>query len=187
VLIVVKADIVVLIASPRVNGNCATAALAVAKECEAKGKKVETVYLNRIENLRGCQSCFGCKKACRCVIKDATLPILDDIRDAEAIVLSSPTYFGEESGQMKLLLDRFFGFLTSEFHSNLVAGKKAVVITSCGTGHDGAVRVADKMAQICAMSGIETVGKIVIDDPQMGGKAVDAKLLAEAKKLADKL
>lgn len=182
-----KADIVVLIASPRVNGNSATAALAVAKECEAKGKKVETVYLNKVENLRGCQSCYGCKKACRCVIKDATLPILDDIREAEALVLSTPTYFGEEAGQMKLVMDRFFGYLTPEFQTNLKPGKKAVVIVSCGTGHDGAVKVAEKLSQICAMSGIESAGQIVIDDPQMSGKAVDAKILAEAKKFADKL
>ncbi|MDD2626576.1 MAG: flavodoxin family protein [Candidatus Methanomethylophilus sp.] len=182
-----KYDVIVLCASPLISGNSAKIAAEIVKNCETAGKKVHTIFLNKTENLRGCQSCYGCKKAGHCVVKDGTAPILDEIREAEAIVLATPTYFGEAAAQLRLVTDRFFSFLGGDFKCNLAPGKKAAVVVSCGSGYDGAVALGDKLLKQCGMCGFTPVGKIVVADKEMKQQTDTPEVQAEAKKLAAQL
>ena len=65
----------------------------------------------------GCKSCFACKKVNgrhygRCVYKDDFKPILNEIVQADGIILGSPVYFGDLTGNMRCFLERFmFPFL----------------------------------------------------------------------------
>ena len=65
----------------------------------------------------GCKSCFACKKINgrhygRCVYKDDFKPILNEIVQADGIILGSPVYFGDLTGNMRCFLERFiFPFL----------------------------------------------------------------------------
>ena len=60
----------------------------------------------------GCRSCFACKRVNgkhygRCVQKDDLKPILDEIVQADGIVLGSPIYFSDVTGNMRCFLERF--------------------------------------------------------------------------------
>ncbi|WP_405305003.1 flavodoxin family protein [Methanobrevibacter sp.] len=60
----------------------------------------------------GCMSCFACKRINgrhygRCVQKDDLKPILDEIVQADGIILGSPIYFSDVSGNMRCFLERF--------------------------------------------------------------------------------
>jgi multimeric flavodoxin WrbA len=65
----------------------------------------------------GCRSCFACKKINgkhygRCVQKDDLKPILDKIAQADGVILGSPIYFSDVTGNMRCFLERFmFPFL----------------------------------------------------------------------------
>ena len=65
----------------------------------------------------GCKSCFACKKVNgrhygRCVQNDDLKPILDEIVQADGIILGSPIYFSDVTGNMRCFLERFmFPFL----------------------------------------------------------------------------
>lgn len=65
----------------------------------------------------GCKSCFACKKVNgrhygRCVYNDDFKPILNEITQADGLVLGSPVYFGDLTGNMRCFLERFmFPFL----------------------------------------------------------------------------
>lgn len=65
----------------------------------------------------GCKSCFACKKINgrhygRCVYKDDFKPILNEIVQADGIILGSPVYLGDLTGNMRCFLERFiFPFL----------------------------------------------------------------------------
>ncbi|MCL1811711.1 MAG: flavodoxin family protein [Methanomassiliicoccaceae archaeon] len=181
-------SIVAIIASPRKKGNTSTIVQAMIEGAKENGKEVKEYYLNTLSNAKGCQACMGCKTAGACVLKDDHAEILKAIRDAEGVILSTPTYFGEANGQFRLLQDRFYSFLGPDFVPNIAAGKKLAIVVSCGGGADGARAMADKIEGAAAgMLKFVPVGKIVLvgaNPPDTASK--DAAVLAEAKAIGKK-
>lgn len=155
---------VVIMGSPR-KGNSEGIAMAIANVAKEKGNTIKTFKLNQLKDVKGCQSCYGCKKAGKCVVKDGHTEVLDAIRDADSIIFATPTYFGRSSGQFRLLEDRFFSFLNGDFSPNIKAGKKVAIIETCGTGFDGAkVNAAGIEGAWTNFFKAEIVGMMVVGD-----------------------
>lgn len=107
-----------------VNGsprpNCNTAQLL-----DNALEGVKEVYLDAdVERINlydfpfhGCKSCFACKRLGgkhygRCVQNDDLNPILDEISKSDGVILGSPIYFSDVTGNMRCFLERFmFPFL----------------------------------------------------------------------------
>lgn len=129
--------IISVLGSPRSEGNSTTIVKKFCEAAEKKGANIELFTLNSL-NFKGCQGCMTCKtKTDRCVVKDDLTQVLDSIYEADILVLASPVYMGEVSGQLKCFLDRTFSFLTPDFKtspnpSRLPKGKKALVVTAQG-------------------------------------------------------
>ncbi|MDY6904270.1 MAG: flavodoxin family protein [Thermodesulfobacteriota bacterium] len=125
--------IVCLLASPRPKGNSATIAGWVCDEAEARGAEVQVFELNKM-NYRGCQACMACKtNADRCVLEDDLTGVLDAVREADAVVVATPVYFGDVTAQLKGFIDRTYSyfvpdFLTTPTPSRLKPGKRLVFI-----------------------------------------------------------
>lgn len=96
----------VVLGSPRKNGNSETLARKVAEAVEKDGGAVEYIRLNDL-NMRPCQGCGGCEKTGNCVLSDDLTPIFQQVDDADRIVLVSPVYFYGLSAQCKIFGDRF--------------------------------------------------------------------------------
>lgn len=95
-----------ILGSPRKNGTSARIAQSFTDTAESLGGKVSTFYLNGM-NYRGCQACESCHSTANsCVVKDEATAILDEMRNAEIAIFSSPVYLGDVSGQLKIFLDR---------------------------------------------------------------------------------
>ena len=180
--------IVAIIASPRKSGNSSTIVNAIIEGAKSNGKDVKTYHLNSLTNAKGCQACMACKKSGSCIQKDDHAEILNAIRNAEGVILSTPFYFGEANGQFRLFQDRFYSFLGADMSSNLAPGKKVAVVVSCGSGADGAKALADKLEGIMVKYfKFESVGKIVL--PGAGPPDVasnNSAVLAEAKAIGKK-
>jgi multimeric flavodoxin WrbA len=127
--------IVSLLGSPRKNGNSSTIAKRFCSTAEKFGAEVTTFVLNSLE-FRGCQGCMLCKTELdRCALKDDLTEVLDDVRETDILVLASPVYYWDVSGQLKCFLDRTFSYLVPDFITNpvktrLAPGKKLVMILS---------------------------------------------------------
>jgi multimeric flavodoxin WrbA len=125
--------IVCLLGSPREKGNSATIANRFCNSAAGLGAEVKTFILNNLE-YRGCQGCMACKtRLDRCVQNDDLTEVLEAIRETDVLVLASPVYFYDISGQLKTFMDRTFSFLVPDFISNpkksrLAPGKKLVFI-----------------------------------------------------------
>lgn len=117
--------IVALLASPRPKGNTAVLMQKVLQEAEALGAQTEVFSLNKL-NIRGCQSCYACKKNPTCIIKDDAQPILKAIAEADRVVLATPVYMWDMAGQMKIMIDRLFCFLNTDYTSKLKPGEKVL-------------------------------------------------------------
>ena len=75
----------------------------------SKGAQTEMVNLYDID-FKGCIGCLGCKRkggeVGRCAIKDALRPVLDRIAECDALILGSPIYIGEVTGELRSFLER---------------------------------------------------------------------------------
>jgi len=124
---------------------------------EEAGFQTEKYILNEM-NYSGCQGCNYCKSAEVCRIDDDLSGLLEDIREADAVVFGSPIYFYLFSGQFKLMEDRMYSFIDPQFKSRLAPGKKAVIVTSQGHPDISAFeKAADDFAGILKLLGFEVV------------------------------
>ncbi|MDM8525260.1 flavodoxin family protein [Desulfococcaceae bacterium HSG8] len=125
--------IVCLFGSPRPKGNSAAIAKRFCETAEKLGADITTFSLNKL-TYRGCQACMTCKtKLEKCVLKDDLAEVLDAVRNADILVMATPTYYGEISSQMKGFVDRTFSYLVPDYTTNpkpsrLSPGKKLVFI-----------------------------------------------------------
>lgn len=97
---------VIVLGSPRKNGNSERLARAVAEGLEQAGGTVEYIRLNEL-NIRPCQGCGGCDKTGSCVIDDDMTKIYQQVDAADRLLVASPIYFYGPSAQTKIFADRF--------------------------------------------------------------------------------
>ncbi len=94
--------------SPRKNGNTNRALEIVLEELRNEGIETELVQLGS-EKIEDCNACFVCVKSKdnRCVIdSDHINEHIERMMEADGIIIGSPVYFGNVSGQVKAFIDR---------------------------------------------------------------------------------
>ena len=108
--------IVAINGSPRKGWNTDLLISEAAKGAESAGAEVQYFDLYKLENFTGCVSCFGCKRKAHegeCVIRDGLKPVLDAIKEADAVIMGAPNYFGDLCAEFKLFYERLvFPYLT---------------------------------------------------------------------------
>ncbi|MEJ2695965.1 MAG: flavodoxin family protein [Candidatus Sulfobium sp.] len=103
--------------SPRKKWNTATLLEKALEGAASKGAETELVHLYDLD-YKGCISCFACKAKGgksygRCAVEDDLTPVFQHIETADAIILGSPIYFGNVTGEMRSFMERLlFPFLT---------------------------------------------------------------------------
>ena len=96
-------------AGPRKGWNTDTIITEASKGAEAAGAEVERFDLFRLEKFTGCISCFGCKKEKfkgQCICRDGLKPVLDAIREADALIIGSPNYLSDLTSSFRALYER---------------------------------------------------------------------------------
>ncbi|MCX6992926.1 MAG: flavodoxin family protein [Kiritimatiellaeota bacterium] len=94
--------------SPRKDGNTVCLIKHVFEALNAEGIETEMVQVGG-NLIHGCTACYQCreKKDCRCVIKnDIVNGCIEKMRQADGIILASPTYFADVTPELKALIDR---------------------------------------------------------------------------------
>jgi multimeric flavodoxin WrbA len=124
--------------SPRKNWNTATLLAKTLEGAAARGASTELIHLYDLA-YKGCTSCFACKliggaSNGRSAMKDELRPVLEQIETkADALILGSPIYFGQMTGEMRSFLERllFAPFVYSQPPRSLFprAIKTAVIYT----------------------------------------------------------
>jgi multimeric flavodoxin WrbA len=120
--------IVALLGSPRPQGNSSTLAQKFLDTARELGAEVQVYPLNRM-SFQGCQGCGACKtERENCILEDDLAPVLEDVKEADVLLLASPVYFGDISGQLKCFFDRTYSYITPEFATRVPGGKQALVV-----------------------------------------------------------
>lgn len=109
-------NIVAINASPRKAWNTASLVKAAAEGAKEEGCGVSVYDLYSIGKYSGCISCFGCKTEKfygRCICNDDLKPILDEIREADGLIIGTPNYLGEASAGFRAIYERLiFQYIT---------------------------------------------------------------------------
>lgn len=98
-------NVLIISSSPRRHGNSDLLCDMFAKGAEESGSNVEKIFLKDKE-INYCIGCGVCNTTHSCVIKDDMAEILDEMVNADVIVLATPVYFYSMAAQMKTLIDR---------------------------------------------------------------------------------
>ncbi len=96
--------------SPRKKWNTATLLGKALEGAASKGAETELIHLYDLE-YKGCISCFACKTIGgksygKCAVQDDLTDVFNRVEQADAIVLGSPIYWGDISGEMKSFIER---------------------------------------------------------------------------------
>lgn len=183
-------NVLFLSASPRQGGFTAR----TMREIQDSLREEHTCEWIDVNNLRikPCQACLRCRPDGECVLpEDEGHRVARAIRRADALVMGSPTYFGNITGPLRTLIDRSLTAFESiaasglEMPVPLHVGRKAAIVTACNMPAPGSELHNHGAGALFAMettikaAGYELVGKILID-----GAAARVELPEEIKTAA---
>lgn len=187
--------ILVLNGSPRKNGTVATLLNAVTDGTREK-HEVEWIDLYTLE-MKPCIACMKCRPDNLCILpQDSAHEIGDKIREAGALIVGTPTHWGNMSTQLKTLFDRnvpvFMGEKLNGMPIPRQVGKSAIIVTACSTPWPfnfiaeqsrGAIRA---VKEILHYGGYKILGTVI----KPGSKSkpgVSERLLEKARNLGRRL
>lgn len=130
--------IVILNGSPRKNGNTSALVREFTKGAEHAGNTVTEFFLSGMD-IHGCKGCFGghSSRNCPCVQRDDMDKIYPAVKDCDVIVLATPLYYWNMSGQLRTAIDRLFAL--EEGNGNLLRGhgrSSALLMAAEGNGFE---------------------------------------------------
>ena len=129
--------------SPRKDGNTVALIRHVFAALEAEGIETELVQVggNLVSGCRACYQCFE-KRNGRCVIEqDKVNEWIGKMREADGIILASPTYFADVTPEIKALVDR--GGLVAIASGRCLKRKVGAALVAVRRG--GAIHVFDTL------------------------------------------
>ena len=129
-------NVLILMGSPRLQGNTAELAKPFMEELRTNGADVRYVTLAD-KNIGPCKGCYACQYVdgeYGCVQRDDMYDVVEGIRWADLIVLATPIYAWYCPGPMKNVLDRHYGLnkFYGSAHGSLWAGKRVAILATHG-------------------------------------------------------
>jgi len=123
--------VLIILGSPRKNGNSSTLAARISRGAKSAGAEVETLFLQDLK-ISPCRACYTCQKhdSKGCAIKDDMQKIYPKLIRADAWVIASPVYWFTMSAQTKIFMDRCYAL--SAYTKNPFMGKRIAIAMSYG-------------------------------------------------------
>ena len=94
-----------IVGSPRKDGNTEIITRHVLKAIEEESIETEVISLAGLD-IRPCNACMACQNEETCPIADDLFPIYTKMKAADAIILTSPVYYGSATALLKALMER---------------------------------------------------------------------------------
>lgn len=134
-------------------GNTSQMIAMLREGLEEEGFALEEIFLSR-HDIQPCTGCALCLEKGACWIRDDYKGIIQRVLAADAVILASPVYFLNVTGQMKIFLDRSLGY----GHRPRGSWKPGLAV-SVSAGY-GETWVADYLARLLKVYGAFAVGQL---------------------------
>lgn len=173
-------NIVIINGSPRKNGATAT----ILHTMEQHLLQKENVHVDFVDisnlHMAPCKGCCSCYKTGHCYMKDDAERLSNRIEEADGLIIGSPTYASNVSGQLKQFIDR--GHFVIE---QLLHNKYAISVV---TGENYGRRDTSKfLKKLLKYSGAKISGNIIHNLPFNENPDTNNKLKTKISYLADKM
>jgi multimeric flavodoxin WrbA len=100
--------VVAINGSPNQDGNTNYALSVIGEEFAKENIDFSILHIGA-EKIKGCVACSTCKSTGECPFTtDTEQSIIEQMKNADGIILASPVYFGGIAGTMKQFLDKTF-------------------------------------------------------------------------------
>jgi multimeric flavodoxin WrbA len=181
--------ILIILGSPRKNGNSTILAKQLAEGVKASNSEPELIYLQDLK-IAPCTACDACLKNSdkKCTINDDMQKLYPKIKAADAIVFASPIYWFNISAQMKLFIDRSYAI--QENGKYAFSDKDIGIILTYGdvdVFKSGAINALRSFEDICKFVNAKIIGTIYGTGEKAGDIKNNKELLNEAFELGKKL
>lgn len=158
-------NVLVLMGSPRKEGNTAALLRTFCEEMERLGAAVETEWLYGYD-IRPCVACRTCQDVhdgFGCPQRDDVQTLFEKVLACDLLVFATPIYAWYCTPPMKALLDRLiYGmnkFYGAEKGLSLWEGKAVAVLTTCGYRPEkGSDLFLEGIRRCCRHSGLRFLG-----------------------------
>ena len=119
--------------SARRGGNTDMLIQEALMGAASQGAETEEVFLNEL-SIGPCRGCTACKdQAEQCVIDDDFTVVMEKVKAADLLVIGSPVYMGQVTGQTKTFLDRLYSLRRRDRTIRIDGtGKRGVTVVVCG-------------------------------------------------------
>jgi multimeric flavodoxin WrbA len=181
--------VLVVMGSPRKNGNSATLAQNVIAGAKNNGAEVDSYYLHGMD-IKPCDACEACRRnnSEECVIDDDMQELYHKLREADALVIASPIYYFTVSAQTKLFIDRWYA-LGKGKASALNSKQIGIILTYEDTDPftSGAVNALRTFQDVFSYLGASIIAMVYGRASQAGEIKGNHDLMDEAYKLGQEL
>lgn len=174
--------IVILNGGPRKNGNTSALVRAFTEGAESAGHTVTEFFLSGMD-IHGCKGCFSghSGRECPCAQRDDMDKIYPAVKGSDVVVLASPLYYWNMSGQLRTAVDRLFAL--EEGDGNLLRGNdraSALLMAAEGRGFEDAALYYDHLMEHLRW---KNLGKVLCGGVMNTGDIKGHKELDEARRL----
>jgi Multimeric flavodoxin WrbA len=161
--------IVGICASPRGRKSRTLAVVsAVLESAGTRGADVETIDI-AARDIGFCDACDTCHRTGTCWKDDDFSAVLEVVKGADGVVLGSPVYIDNVSGQMKAFMDR----MADAIHYQVLSGKYGCSVSSTWeSGGNEVTRVLDHFLHYLGAQTIEGLAVPLGDREEVPGSAL---------------
>ena len=168
--------------SPRKDANTDRLVNQVLAGAKAAGGDTKLFRLDDL-NIRGCTSCYYCRTHDTCSVQDDMQALYKELHSADAVVIGSPVYMGQVSGQTKIFMDRLLPLFNADFSTRLKKRPSLVLAFTQGQPDTGLfMPYIENTKQVFAFMGF-TPKEILVAGATRAKDDVDKQkdLMAKAK------
>ncbi len=176
--------VLILLGSPREDGNSTRLAYAFADAASRNGHGVQSIRLSalRIAPCDGCGQCWE-KASQPCVLRDDMDSVYPLLRGADVLVFATPLHFYAWSAPLKILFDRLY-CLAPTFKRNL-KGKTSVLLATAADDRPAAFAgIKASYRLVAGYMGWRSLGAVLVPGVEAEGDiARTGRFLAKADAL----
>ncbi len=122
--------------------------------------KTKVVCLGDL-NIEYCKGCKICYDTCQCVLDDDVLSLINQLDEADVVVIAAPSYWADVPGQFKVFIDRCTAYSNTNpnlNHKTLMSGKRCYAIAlRTGTRSAECEHIIESISHWCGHMNIDFI------------------------------
>ena len=175
-----SATVVAVVGSPRAAGNTSYLVDVALDELASRGLAVEKIMLGE-HRVLPCEGHDDCEELAACPLDDDAAALLERMYRADGLILATPVYYEDISGQMKVFIDRN---CFNNYHEVWLSARSVGLIAVAeSTGLDDAI---DSLRRFVALSSDKKVKPLSVTGfaYREGDAAGNATLVGAVREMA---